>query len=65
MPFITFSSHFHSTFNEFLMFLCFLMLFQRSFNGFSMVFPQTGTVGVLNSYYNGSMDKMIRGPDPR
>ena len=27
--------------------------------------PQTGTVGVLNSYYNGSMDKMIRGPDPR
>ena len=22
-------------------------------------FPQTGTVGVLNSYYNGSMDKMI------
>ena len=29
------------------------------------VFPQTGTVGVLNSDYNGSMDKMIRGPDPR
>ena len=23
-------------------------------------FPQTGTVGVLNSYYSGSMDKMIR-----
>ena len=26
-------------------------------------FPQTGTVGVLNSYYNGSMDKMIWGHD--
>ena len=25
--------------------------------------PQTGTVGVLNSYYNGSMDKMIWGHD--
>ena len=24
---------------------------------------QTGTVGVLNSYYNGSMDKMIWGHD--
>ena len=27
------------------------------------IIPQTGTVGVLNSYYNGSMDKMIWGHD--
>ena len=30
---------------------------------FHSFFPQTGTVGVLNSYYNGSMDKMIWGHD--
>ena len=30
---------------------------------FFNVIPQTGTVGVLNSYYNGSMDKMIWGHD--
>ena len=28
-----------------------------------MFIPQTGTIGVLNSYYNGSMDKMIWGHD--
>ena len=28
-----------------------------------LLIPQTGTVEVLNSYYNGSMDKMIWGHD--
>ena len=40
-------------------------LFERAFRSFTLYIPQTGTVGVLNSYYNGSMDRMIWGPDPR
>ena len=35
----------------------------RSFHLDLYIVPQTGTVGVLNSYYNGSMDKMIWGHD--